>query len=192
MNSDKLETQYSRRISIGRKSASRQVRCGSHRGRPTCRWALESLESPDDVIRGRTADTLEKIGRTRPDLLRAHLPLMFTRATEDSVAMVRWHLTMLLGRMTVYDEEIGEIARMLLHMLPDESVFVRSWVIVSLCIVARVDTNHRDTILKRVRPMQADPSVAIRSKVRKALQILTDDHQPFPKGWIKSDHLADI
>jgi hypothetical protein len=153
---------------------------------------IEGLNSPDDVIRGRTADALEKIARTRPDLLRPHILHLARIARDDSVAMVRWHLAMFLGHMAVYDEEIGEITNTLLSMLHDKSVFVRSWVIVSLCIVARVDESHRDTILECISPLKNDSSVAIRSKVRNALQVLTNDGQPFPKGWIKSDRLAGL
>jgi HEAT repeat protein len=153
---------------------------------------FEGLKSSDNVIRGRTADALEKIARSNPDLLRSYMPELVRIAMEDSVAMVRWHIAMLMGHMTVYDEEIGQIAFTLLRMLHDESVFVRSWVIVSLCIVARKDEDRREEILQCISKLQSDSSVAIRSKVRNAIQILINDQQRFPKGWIKSEHLAGL
>ena len=106
----------------------------------------------------------------------------------DKVAMVRWHIAMILGYLVKYEDRIDEICSGLIDFLHDGSVFVRSWAIVSLCIVGRKYPAAGDDIIGEVSPLQWDNSIAIRSKARKALDILTGDDVPFPQGWIKSEY----
>jgi HEAT repeat protein len=149
----------------------------------------EGLSVDDDVVRGHAADALEKISRSRPDLLVQYLPDLIRIAQSDSVAMVRWHLTMLFGYLSVYEESVEDITSVLLQLLQDESVFVRSWAIVSLCIIGRLYSRKREEIVNRITPLQRDDSIAIKSKVRKAIDLLVNEAVPFPKGWVKSKHL---
>ena len=44
---------------------------------------LDGLTISDDVVRGRTADALEKVARSRPDLLNEHLDLLIQVAERD-------------------------------------------------------------------------------------------------------------
>lgn len=106
--------------------------------------------------------------------------------------MVRWHLAMILGYLSFSDTYIDKIRNALLHLLDDGSVFVRSWSIVSLCIIARIYPQRSDEILSKIEPLKQSESAAIRTKVRQALNLLLNPQQPFPKGWIKSNHLQDL
>ena len=150
------------------------------------------LGEDDDVIRGRTADALEKISRSKPELLKDRLPQILQRAEEDPVPMVRIHLAMMLGHLAICEELIEDLTLALLSMLADSSVFAKSWAIVSLCIIARKYPKKRDQILRNISRFQQDGSIAIRTKVRYAIDVLTDEAKPFPKGWIKSEHLREI
>lgn len=150
------------------------------------------LEEADDVIRGRTADALEKISRKRPEFLRDHVSQLIRMAKEDPVVMVRMHLAMIFGHLAIYEELVDELASVLLFMLDDQSVFAKSWAIVSLCIIARKYPQKRDQIVSSVMQLQKDSSIAIRTKVRYAIGVLTNEGSPFPKGWIKSEHLQEL
>ncbi|MCK4900330.1 MAG: hypothetical protein KAS38_16235, partial [Anaerolineales bacterium] len=66
------------------------------------------------------------------------------------------------------------------------------WAIVSLCIVARLYPVKADQIVNAIALLKTSGSVAIRSKVRNALPVLTNEQAPFPKGWIKSEHLFSL
>ena len=153
---------------------------------------LAGLGVPDEVVRGRTADALEKIARTRPDLLVDPLPDLIQAGQSDEVPMVRWHIAMLLGHMSIYPQFEPGISEALLRMLKDSSVFVQSWSIVSLCIVAKKYPNECQPILTAISPLVDSHSPAIRSKARKAIALLSDATAAFPKGWIKSDHLQEL
>lgn len=152
---------------------------------------LAGLNDPDEVIRGHAADALEKVARVRPDLFAGHLTELVLIAESDSVAMVRWHIAMIFGHLAGFEGVVDQTAPVLLRLLQDSSVFVKSWAIVSLCIFARKAPEWSHEILNGISSLQSDSSIAIRSKVRKALSLLTNEAAPFPKGWIKSDIFED-
>lgn len=148
---------------------------------------LEGLMERDDVIRGRTADALEKVARRVPEWMHPHLPLLIEMAQEDCVAMVKMHLAMIFGHLASYGESVEEIISVLDEMLDEKKVFAKSWAISSLCIYARLYPQERDRIVDRIAPLQNDKSIAIRTRVRKAMVVLTDENAPFPKGWVKAE-----
>jgi HEAT repeat protein len=150
------------------------------------------LFDPDDVIRGRTADALEKISRERPDLIIGYLQEMVDIAENDQVPMVKMHLAMIFGHLAVYENSLEQLISALFDLLADESVFTRSWAIVSLCIVGRKYQQECQRIVNRLSQLQGDQSVAIRSRIKKALIILTEPNAHFPNGWIKSEQLQGI
>jgi hypothetical protein len=153
---------------------------------------FEGLNEPDDVIRGRVADALEKVSRSRPDLLADHVSELIEVARNDSMAMVKMHLAMILGHLADYEEKVEAIASALLDLLQDESVFVKSWAIVSLCLIGRMYPSRRKRIVNKISGFQNDSSIAIRSKVQKAVNLLVNENVPFPKGWIKREYLKGI
>ncbi len=153
---------------------------------------LEGLAHREDVVRGRAADALEKITRVRPDYLIEHLAIILEVAGNDPVPMVRWHLAMVLGHLAMYSESHALMVRVLFEMLGDESVFVRSWVITSLAIFGRKYPDLQEQIMGSIAPFLRDPSAALRTRARKALEVLTQPDRRFPAGWVKSEHLQDL
>ena len=147
---------------------------------------VTGLDSPEAVIRGRTADALEKIARSRPDLTIGHLPLLLSLLKEDTVPMVRMHLAMMLGHFTEYSEYVDTIIPALLQALDETRVFTKSWAIVSLCIYARNYPRYWEEIAKKIAELSTNPSKAIQTKVRYAMEVLSDDEIQFPKGWVRS------
>jgi hypothetical protein len=145
------------------------------------------LSESDDVIRGRTADALEKVSRQRPDLITAHILELVDLSSSDQVPMVKMHLAMIFGHLAIYEELIDMLQSALFDLLEAESVFAKSWAIVSLCIIGRVYPQKSDRIVNRISQLQADSSIAIRSRAGKALNLLTNPSASFPKGWIKSE-----
>jgi hypothetical protein len=150
---------------------------------------VAALFVEEDPIRGHAADALEKVSRARPREVVDFLPQLLTVARSDRVPMVRWHAAMVLGHLAMFEDHVPEITATLLSLLEDDSVFVKSWAIVSLCIIGRKYPREVDRIVSAIAPMKRDASIAIRSKVRNAMSILTLPEKPFPKGWIKSEHL---
>lgn len=147
---------------------------------------LEGMSVEEDLIRGRAADALEKVARSRPDLLVEDLTLFIKAGQEDTVPMVRWHIAMIFGHLALYEELTDQLTSALLDLVQDKSVFVKSWSIVSLCIFGRLYSSYNRCIMEAIIPLEQDSSIAIRSKVKKAIPLLINDKIPFPKGWVKS------
>ena len=153
---------------------------------------VAGLSESDDVIRARTADALEKVAREMPDLLKGYLQQLIDLAETEQVPAVKMHLAMIFGHLAVYEEMLEQLILVLYYLLEDESVFTRSWAIASLCIIGRKYPIENQRILNKLSQLQSDPSVAIRSRIAKAVVLLTNPEKEFPKGWIKSVHLQDI
>jgi hypothetical protein len=150
---------------------------------------LQGLKDADAVIRGRAADAIEHLAREIPFEFRAHQTLLSEAMINDPTPMVRWHMAMVLGHMALDWDEPAQASGLLMDCLSDRSVFVVSWVIVSLCIYARIYPALHEPIISQVTKCSTNPSVAIRSKVKNATLILRDLQHPFPQGWIKSDKI---
>ena len=148
------------------------------------------LESEDDVIRGRTADVLEKIARTNPELTASYVNRFLQLLGSDPLPMVRWHLAMVLGHLAEYSSLTEEIVSALLRALDDGSVFTKSWVIVSLCIYARKYPQHLKEITQKIARSSNDASAAVRTRVRYAMEVLHNTDAPFPRGWVKSERIS--
>lgn len=153
---------------------------------------LVGLSVSDDVVRGRTSDALEKIARSRPDLLVDHLDMLIQVAERDPVPMVRMHMAMIFGHMVIFEKRVDQLMAILLELVDDRRVFVKSWAIVSLCIIARKDPGNNELIVSSIAPLIDDKSIAIRSRTRKAMVVLTNEDAPFPQGWVKSELLTEL
>jgi HEAT repeat protein len=149
----------------------------------------EGLSHEDERVRGRTMDAFEKIARTRPELVQPYLPQVLALLKSKHSMMTRMHAAKLLGDLALYAEEIPRMLPALLLMLEDPKTFTKSWTISSLCIIARKFPQYHQEIAERIRELENDPGAAIRTRVGKALRVLSDPNQPFPKGWIKSEKL---
>jgi HEAT repeat protein len=149
-------------------------------------YLLEGLSSSDDVVRARVAHALEKISRTHHKILQNSLLQISKISLHDKVPMVRWHIAMIFGNIDYSVEDTQFVVSTLLQLLDDESVFVKSWAIVSLCITAKKKRGLDDTIAGRIKTLELDESIAIRTKVKKALEILGDEKKGIPPNWIKA------
>ncbi|MBU7038567.1 MAG: hypothetical protein HXS52_11605 [Theionarchaea archaeon] len=144
----------------------------------------QGLDDPDDVMRGRTTHVLEKISRIAPELLKGLTRTFMHLVVHDNVPMVRWHLAMIFANIELSHEETDEVVSILLHLLQDRSVFVRSWSIVTLSVLGSRCERRREEIIENIRNLKNNESVAVRSKATKALDVLESGSR-MPAGWKK-------
>jgi hypothetical protein len=150
---------------------------------------LAGLTVEDEVVRGRAADAIEHIARQLPEEILPHYDLITHVFASDPIPMVRWHLAMVIGYIALDVQDPEGASNLISDRLSDTSVFVVSWAIVSLCIYARLYPDLRERMLNQLAAVGASESIAIRSKVQKALHLLCDEMEPFPKGWVKSERI---
>ena len=153
---------------------------------------LEGLIQADDVIRGRTADALEKITRDRPELVQTQFSLLVNTAAKDPISMVRWHTAMILTNLLSMETNVDEIERTLVRLLDDESAIVRSWSISGLCIFGRKFPQRRDQIISRITRLEQDPSIAVRHRTTQAVKFLINERLAISPGWVKSRRIRGI
>jgi HEAT repeat protein len=152
---------------------------------------LEGLAHPDGALRGHTADAMEKIARTRPDLFSDRLAELQVLALTDDVPAVRFHLVMLLGHLACYEPLVDELVPILVQALDDPSAFVRSWAIAGLGTIGRAYLEHCGQVVSAISGLQGDASIAVRTRARKALVFLTNPAAPIPPGWVKNERLIE-
>lgn len=150
----------------------------------------EGLSAPDEIVRGRSMDAIEKVARTRPDLVLPVLSYILNFLQTEKTLLARMHAAMLFGHLALYEDVIPQVLPVLLKMLDGDSVFTQSWAITSLCIIARKYPQHHAQIADRIHQLRDAPGAALRPRVRYALEVLGDNRKPFPKGWIKNSMLG--
>ena len=145
---------------------------------------IDGLATTDDVIRARTAHAIERISRSKPDLIKNLLPDLIELALNDPVPMVRWHMPMTFANVAFMDPELDRVFPALFRQLEDESVFVKTWAIASLVILGQRKKDVGKEIKRRLAVLVTDPSISVRTRAKKAIAIL-DGTQPITKGWYK-------
>lgn len=146
---------------------------------------IDALEHDNKALRGHSADALEKVCRSRPDLFIDDLPAIIQHALHDPVTMVRFHLAMVLGHFLVYEEHMEQIGETLESMLNDRTAFARSWALTSLCILGLISPEKRSLVVQEISRLANDNSSAVRNRAGKALGALMG-RKPLPAGWVKS------
>jgi hypothetical protein len=143
------------------------------------------IKSDNPVVRGHTADALEKIGREHPDFFLPHIDEIITILEGDHIPMVQWHLAMLLGHLAIYPQYPGVFVPVLINLLEENQVFTQSWAITSLAIIAVLAPEFQQQVVDAIAQYENAPSAALSKRARHALEVLTSG-KSFPKGWVKS------
>jgi HEAT repeat protein len=147
---------------------------------------IEGMIAKDNVIRGRSADVLEKLTRDHPEFAKSQVDFIIRLALNDPVPMVRWHAAMILSNLIEVAKNVDKIYHGLLAMLDDHSAIVKCWAISGLCYLGRKRSSREKQILQRLASLERDPSVAVRHRAVTAMKVLLNNNLPMPTGWIKS------
>lgn len=150
---------------------------------------FSGLAEPEDLVRGRSAHALEQVSRSTPQLFLPHIDQMVSQATEDPLPMVRWHLAMIFANLSIYCDHAQSLASALFPLLEDNSVFVQSWAVSSLTILAQQCPEYRAEAIERIRKLRSTAGKALQPRIRDALDVL-ENQVRLPKHWVKSEHLG--
>ena len=145
---------------------------------------FDGLYEKDDLIRGRTAHALEKVSRVHPELLGQYTDKLIESAKKDHLPFVLWHLAMLFANLNLTSDEKKEIISTLFYLLENKNVFVKTWSISSLTILAMENPDEKDEIIIRIKKFEKSKSAAVRNRATKALNVL-EESCFLPKGWSK-------
>jgi len=88
---------------------------------------LDGLGDPDEVIRGRTADALERISAVRPDLIQPFKRELLDRVGEPDHWVVRSHLCQIVPRLgNLTPRERRRLIALMRGFLTDKSSIVKA------------------------------------------------------------------
>jgi hypothetical protein len=130
------------------------------------------LWSDDPVVRMRAADAAEKISLQRPRLLAPFKAELLGLLLEAEQQELRWHLALMIPRLTMTKKERQRAAEGLRRYLEDRSSIVKTFAMQGLTELASVE----QSLLPEVREILADAeragTPAMRARARKLVKTL--------------------
>jgi hypothetical protein len=132
----------------------------------------EDESDSDAVLNMRAADAIEKISRTRRDLLEPHkLGLLGIAGGNDQID-VRWHMAQILPRLALTARERAVALDILFDYLRDRSSIVKTHAMQALADFAANDRNLRAKVLPLLEELTQIGTPAMRARGRKLLRHL--------------------
>lgn len=136
-------------------------------------YLMEGFQSDNEIIRMRTAHAVEVVSRQNGDLLETFKARLIEEAKTDPLPETRWHLAQVFGNLTLSDRETRIILPLLYEYLRSGTTLVRAWTVVGLGNIAKSKPRLKAEILKVITVYKNDQSLAVRNRVKQALNSLT-------------------
>jgi hypothetical protein len=133
---------------------------------------FECLWHEDPVVRMRAADAAEKITITRPELLSPHKQELLGLLDEAEQIELRWHLALMVPRLSLSGPERARAAAALQRYLQDRSSIVKTFALQGLADLARQDTRLRETAKRILEESLRTGTAAMKARARKLLKEL--------------------
>ena len=133
---------------------------------------LKCLWQEDPVIRMRAADAAEKVTLTHPELLNPHKQELLGLLDEAQQIELRWHLALMLPRLTLSGQERARAAASLQRYLEDRSSIVKTFALQGLADLARQDAQLREPARRIIEERLRTGTAAMKARARKLLKEL--------------------
>ena len=131
---------------------------------------VQCVFSPDEIIRMRASDALEKVCRAHPALLRPFVPRLLGEMSRIEQASVQWHLAQILTEVELDEAERAAAITILEHNLDTSG----DWIVTNLTLqalatFARTSPAARTRLIERLHHYQDSPYKSVSSRARKLL-----------------------
>jgi hypothetical protein len=136
---------------------------------------IAGLWNEDPVVRMRSADAAEKVTRKNPRLLAPYRKELLTLLAEANEQEVRWHLAVMVPRLSLNTEEIKLALSSLQGYLEDRSSIVKTFALQGLADLAAVAPGIRDTVIETLEEARRKGTAAMRARSKKLLLVLEKD-----------------
>jgi hypothetical protein len=133
---------------------------------------IQCLWDEDPIVRMRAADAAEKITVTRPKLLNPHKQELLGLLAEAEQIELRWHLALMVPRLSLTSPERQRAAASLQRYLEDSSSVVKTFALQGLADLARRDTSLRELAKQAVEESLRTGTAAMKARARKLLKEL--------------------
>src|ERR1700723_1565111 len=133
---------------------------------------IGALTSPDEVLRMRSADAVEKITMQRPELLQPFKKNLLSLAATTPPKEAPWHLAILIPRLELTSTERAVSVEILFDYLRDKSSIVKTFAMQSLADLASTDQRLKSQIRPLLEELTQIGTPAMRARGRKILRKL--------------------
>jgi len=133
---------------------------------------FKGMLSDDALIRMRAADAVEKVTRTRPDLLQPYKQKLMDRVAAINQQEVRWHVAQMLPRLALSKREQKKAVDILLKLIEDKSKIVKTCCMQALAELAEKNRQILPGVICRLTELTRTGSPAMKSRGRKLLDKL--------------------
>jgi hypothetical protein len=130
------------------------------------------LWSDDPVVRMRAADAAEKISAQKPNLLSPFKAELLGLLLEAEQRELRWHLALMIPRLTLTKKERHRAAEGLRRYLEDRSSIVKTFALQGLTELAAVDRSLLPEVREILEAAERAGTPAMRARARKLLKTL--------------------
>jgi hypothetical protein len=131
---------------------------------------IECLWSDDPIVRMRAADATEKVSAKRPGLLHPFKAELLGLADEATQAELRWHLALMLPRLSLTSAERGRAKSTLRRYLSDRSSIVKTFALQGMAELAEDDTSLEAEMIDLLEKACRTGTPAMKARSRKLLK----------------------
>lgn len=133
---------------------------------------INAMKSSDPIVSARGADAAEKVSALQPELLvpyKLHLMHDLARHPQPEV---RWHVALMLARLTLDPSELAEVVALLESWLNDRSSIVKTNSLQSLADLAQRHPRLQPQVVRHLQEVGVTGTPAMRARSRKLLKQL--------------------
>ena len=131
---------------------------------------LKCLWNEDPVVRMRAADAAEKITVSRPELLKSCKQELLGLLDEAEQIELRWHLALMVPRLSLSGPERARAAKALQRYLEDRSSIVKTFALQGLADLAKQDACLREPVRRTLEESFRAGTAAMKARARKLLK----------------------
>ena len=136
---------------------------------------ISGLWSANLLVRMRAADAAEKVTRKYPALLQPFKTELLGLLAETTQQEMRWHLAVLVPRLSLTAEERELAASLLNGYLEDSSSIVKTFALQGLADLAQNDSSTRAKVIELLRASTRSGTPAMKARSRKLLLLFEED-----------------
>ena len=130
---------------------------------------MEAVEHPDDVVRMRASDAVEKVTRSEPGLLGGYEPLILDTLAQIPQQEVRWHMAQIIPRLRLSDAQRQQAVEILTGYLNDDRRIVQTFAMQALADLSEDDPELQRALEPLIRSLVESGSPAVKARGRKLL-----------------------
>ncbi|HWZ97469.1 MAG TPA: hypothetical protein VN025_06895 [Candidatus Dormibacteraeota bacterium] len=131
---------------------------------------IAGLWDADPVVRMRSADAAEKISRKNYGLLASYRKELLSLLAEASEQEVRWHLAVMVPRLSLNLEERKLAVSSLQRYLDDRSSIVKTFALQGLADLAQIEPSIRETVIEILQEARRKGTAAMKARSKKLLR----------------------